>query len=174
MILMWTNPLLIQMALASLIVISGPKKVWISGPTPSIGPNSPFYPPPPPHQATQPFLQKNFEINNSYSVHNIRLRYKIMIVGAQVYQYGMGLLSTHPSNCRVINNFEDLKHVVYRVVVSWKDISGAVMENRPFPAMRDFSHDGWLCTITIQQQLEMPSVRPVHHSTHHTCRATLL
>jgi hypothetical protein len=27
------------------------------------------------------------------------------------------------------------------------------------PVMRDFGHDVWLCTFTIEQQLEMPSVR---------------
>jgi hypothetical protein len=26
------------------------------------------------------------------------------------------------------------------------------MESRPLPAMRNISHDGWLCTFTGQQQ----------------------
>jgi hypothetical protein len=29
------------------------------------------------------------------------------------------------------------------------------MERRPLPAMRNFSHDGWLCTFTVQQQQEV-------------------
>jgi hypothetical protein len=31
------------------------------------------------------------------------------------------------------------------------------MERRLLPAMRNFSHDGWLCTFTVQQQQEDPS-----------------
>jgi len=59
--------------------------------------------------------------------------------------------------------------------------------------MRDIAHDGWLCTFTIYQQMEIPSVRswaapvrgtgtvrkrqavrPVHHGQNHICRGTLL
>ena len=57
------------------------------------------------------------------------------------------------------------------------------------PSLRDLAHDGWLCTLPKEQQLEMPStrswaapvrttgtvrkrqaVRPVHHVQNHTGR----
>jgi hypothetical protein len=67
------------------------------------------------------------------------------------------------------------------------------MESLPQSAILDCGHDGWLCTFTIKQQLEIPSarsltdpvratgtvrksqeLRPVHHEQNHTCRAIIL
>jgi hypothetical protein len=73
---------------------------------------------------------------------------------------------------------------------------GAVkMEIPPLPSMRDFSHDGWLCTFTITTVLTAAgnvissklgsfcrgrlygparlAVRTVHRSKNHTCQASL-
>jgi hypothetical protein len=34
-----------------------------------------------------------------------------------------------------------------------------LLEYRAMPSLRDVAHDGWLCTFTKEQQLEMPSDR---------------
>ncbi len=68
-----------------------------------------------------------------------------------------------------------------------------LLEYQAMPSLRDITHDGWLCTFTIKQQLEIPSarswaapvratgtvqkrhaVRPVHHIQNHTSQVTLL
>jgi hypothetical protein len=64
-----------------------------------------------------------------------------------------------------------------------------LLEYQAMPSLRDVAHDGWLCTFTKEQQLEMPSarswaapvgttgtvrkrqaVRPVHRVQNHTGR----
>jgi hypothetical protein len=68
-----------------------------------------------------------------------------------------------------------------------------LLEYQAMPFSRDVAHDGWLCTFTINQQLEVPSARSwvvpvratgtvwkrqasrlVHHIQNHTCGVTLL
>jgi hypothetical protein len=34
-----------------------------------------------------------------------------------------------------------------------------LLEYQAMPSLRDVTHDGWLCTFSIQQQLEIPSAR---------------
>ncbi len=34
-----------------------------------------------------------------------------------------------------------------------------LLEYQAMPSLRDVAHDGWLCTFTMQQQLEIPSAR---------------
>ncbi len=36
---------------------------------------------------------------------------------------------------------------------------GLILEDQVMPSLCDVAHDGWLCTFTIKQQLEIPSAR---------------
>jgi hypothetical protein len=68
-----------------------------------------------------------------------------------------------------------------------------LLEYQAMPSLNDVAHDRWLCTFTIEQQLEIPSarslaahvratgtvrkrqaVRPVYHLQNDTCRVTVL
>ena len=68
-----------------------------------------------------------------------------------------------------------------------------LLEYKAMSSLRDIALDGWFCTFSIKQQLEIPSdrswaapvlatgtvrkrqaVRPVHHVQNYTCRVTLL
>ncbi len=81
----------------------------------------------------------------------------------------------------------------YQAISSLRDVALGILEYQAMPSLRDLVHDGWLCTFTTLQQLEIPSapswgapakatgtvgkiqaVRPVHHIQNHTCRVTLL
>jgi hypothetical protein len=69
-----------------------------------------------------------------------------------------------------------------------------LLEYQAMPSLRDVDYDGWFCTFTIQQELEISlahnwaalvratrystenagGIRPVHHIQNHICRVTLL